>query len=440
MDELTRNAEMSVVGCLIIDYKKLSDVLETGLTSDYFYFDDIRNIFNAILELFSENVVIDFISVLSKIVSKSGNDRNEMKKLIFSCVQSVPATSSAKYYAQLVINSYKARKLYSIAYDVSSKGVFPENVSLVADEMMKEIYDVISDNVDKKIEDISDIAPKMLEDFKNRNSDIDNRSDIGFEKIDSILKGLSSGNLIVLAARPKVGKTAFALSVAKNVAEKGKTVAFYSLEMSKSEIYERLVSNAVGISMNKIIDRKLDDEDLRKIKTFSDNIKKLSIKINDKADITVSEIKSQCRLIKNLGLIIIDYLQLIKPTKKCENRNQEVGAISRELKLLSSQLATPVLCLAQLNRAVIEEKRPSPNDLRDSGEIEQNCNKLMLMWCTQKHFTEIGSVSSKTVGIDVALNRRGNSGVVLLDFNGEFMCFKELEKKYEEKKQFSNWK
>ena len=138
-------------------------------------------------------------------------------------------------------------------------------------------------------------------------------------------------------------------------------------------------------------------------------------------------------MIENLGLIVIDYLQLMKSNKKHDNRNQEIGAISRELKILASELKVPILCLSQLNRTSSEEKRPTPCDLRDSGEIEQNCSKLILMWCVEKHFNELGSISSKTIGVDVSLNRRGNTGVVLMNFNGEYMCFNELEKKYEEK-------
>ena len=137
-------------------------------------------------------------------------------------------------------------------------------------------------------------------------------------------------------------------------------------------------------------------------------------------------------MIKNLGLIVVDYLQLMKSTKKHDNRNQEVGAISRELKILSAELGVPILCLSQLNRTNNEEKRPSPCDLRDSGEIEQNCSKLILMWCVEKNFNELGQVESKTIGVDVALNRRGTTGVTLFNFNGNYMNFIELNKKYEE--------
>ncbi|MDE5600853.1 MAG: replicative DNA helicase, partial [Oscillospiraceae bacterium] len=163
-------------------------------------------------------------------------------------------------------------------------------------------------------------------------------------------------------------------------------------------------------------------------------------KINDKAHISVNEIRAQCRMVKNLGLIVVDYLQLMKSSKKHDNRNQEVGAISRELKILASELGVPVLCLSQLNRTNDEEKRPSPCDLRDSGEIEQNCSKLILMWCVEKNFNEAGAIQSKTIGVDVALNRRGSSGTILMNFNGNHMSFIELDRKYEKPTITSGWK
>lgn len=139
-------------------------------------------------------------------------------------------------------------------------------------------------------------------------------------------------------------------------------------------------------------------------------------------------------MIKNLGPIVVDYLQLMKSNKKHDNRNQEVGAISQKLKILSSELSTPILRLSQLNRTNDEEKRLSSYDLRDSGEIEQNCSKLILMWCIEKNLNELGQVESKTIGVDVALNRRGTTDVTLLNFNGNYMNFVELSKRYEEHK------
>lgn len=430
-------AEMCVIGCVLIDCNLINNVLSHGITPKYFECEQTKNCFEAILELASCDAVIDFVAVLNRLVASDFNDK-EYKKVLFNCVESVPSKSRIDYYCELVVGNYKARCLKSIVEKVDSSTLCADNVVDVAKKLSESIYAVMYDKTQSSLEDIYSIGVKSYDEF--RKIEKENKSDTGFKKIDRILKGLSPGNLVVLAARPKVGKTAFALSIAKNVALTGKTVAFFSLEMEKSEVYERLLACEKTISMNKIIDRKLEKNDIDKLENFMNEIKNLPIRINDDASVSVAEIKCQCKLIDNLGLVVVDYLQLIKPSKKFDNRNQEIGAISRELKLLACELKTPVLCLAQLNRATIDSKRPSPNDLRDSGEIEQNCNKLIMLWCVEKHLTELGDISSKTIGCDIALNRRGSTGVVLMDFNGEFMCFKEIEKKYEEKKSTLSWK
>lgn len=381
---------------------------------------------------------------MKKIVAKGNCDEKQTKQLLLNCAEVVPSVNQIKNYAQTIVDSSKARKLRQIGAKLVLDGVCAGNANEVANEVMGEIYDMLSEQYIKKLQDIDNIGSKILESYKNMNNDSENRSQTGFYKLDEILKGMSAGNLIVLAARPKLGKTAFALTIAENVAKSGKTVAFYSMEMESSEIYERLLSKASKIPMSTLIDKKFNDkkrpqsikdEGLSQIEQAIKHLKNLPLKINDKPNISVNEIRIQCRMVKNLALIVVDYLQLMKSTKKHDNRNQEVGAISRELKILASELGVPILCLSQLNRTNDEEKRPSPCDLRDSGEIEQNCSKLILMWCIEKNFNELGAVQSKTIGVDVALNRRGTTGVTLFNFNGNRMSFTELNRKYEEIKE-----
>lgn len=447
-NEVAQSAEMCVIGSILIDEKALVNVVDT-LKPEHFYFDELKDSYNAILELSSEGKHVDFVSVLKKLTAKGNYDESQTKRLLLNCAELVPSVSQIKNYAETVIDSSKARKLQQIGTRLAFDGAYAENVNEVADRVMGELYDLLSEQHKKKLQSIDDVGFQVLENYKNADKDFENRSYTGFSKLDEILKGMSAGNLIILAARPKIGKTAFALSIAANVAKTGKTVAFYSMEMESSEIYERLLSSMAKIPMNTLIDRRFQDkkrpqsirlEELSKIQKTVCDLKNLPLKINDKANISVNEIRTQCRMTKNLGLIVIDYLQLMKSTKKHDNRNQEVGAISRELKILASELSVPILCLSQLNRTNDEEKRPSPCDLRDSGEIEQNCSKLILMWCIEKNFNELGAVQSKTIGVDVALNRRGNSGVVIMNFNGNYMTFTELSRKYEETKAKRDWR
>ena len=436
--EAYKVAEMCVIGAILIKPEMISEVLDLSLKPEHFSIVLTSDLYKAILEVHSEGKIPDFVMVFKKMSAKYHFDDKEIKKFIVRCTQLVPAPSRAKDYAEAVINGYKARKLQSIGSKLR-ENVSSEDLNKLADNTMGEIYEVISLENKKNIESIGDIGSRVISTYRKPSDKFENRSYTGYTKLDEILKGMSAGNLIVLAARPKVGKTAFALSIAKNVASQGKTVVFYSLEMEKAEIYERLISNMALVPMNTIIDRKFDDKQ-RLSRIENTPLSDLPLEISDRPNISVNEIRGQCRMIKNLGLIVIDYLQLMKSTKKHDNRNQEIGYISRELKNLASELGAPILCLAQLNRVNDETKRPTPCDLRDSGEIEQNCNKLMLMWCVKKHLSELGSVQSKTIGVDVALNRRGNSGVVLMHFNGDYMSFKELEKKYEEPKSEVKWK
>ena len=432
-NEAVYTAEQSVIGAIIIDEKSLAKVIDIVKAED-FYFPKFKEIYMAILTLFSQGKAIDFVTVLNEVSSISNS--SEMKEILFNCVQMAPTLSNIEYYAKIVSDSNKARKLKEIGTKLLFEEVSFEKVADEANKVISELYEIVFDERSKKLQGINDINTQVLESCKSSEKDIENRSQTGFVKLDGILKDMSAGNLIVLAARPKLGKTAFALSIAKNVALSGKSVVFYSMEMESSEIYERILSNISEIPMSELIGRCKDKpENILKIEKESEKIKDLNIKISDKANISVNEIRAQCKMIKNLGLIVVDYLQLMKSDKRYDNRNQEIGAISRELKILASELKVPILCLSQLNRSSSEEKRPTSCELRDSGEIEQNCSKLILMWCVEKHFNELGSVSSKTIGVDVALNRRGNTGVVLMNFNGEYMSFKELDKKYEEKPQ-----
>ena len=447
-DEVAKSAEMCVIGAILIDEKALVNVMQT-LKPEHFYFDELKATYQAILELSSEGKSIDFVSVLKKLVAEGFYDEKQAKQMLLECANLVPSISQAETYAKTVSDSFKARKLREIGTRLAFDGVFAENVDEVSEGIMSELYEVVSEQHKKQLKTVGDIGTKVFEGYSNDGQDVENRSHTGFSRLDEILKGMSAGNLIILAARPKLGKTAFALSIAENVAKSGKTVAFYSMEMESSEIYERLLSKRAQIPMNTLIDRrfrdkrrpqKIRDEEINKIAETIDEIYSLPIKINDNPACTVNDVRLESRLVKDLGLIVIDYLQLMRSTKRFENRNLEVGAICRELKCLASELGVPILCLSQLNRTSDESTRPSPSELRDSGSIEQDANKVILMWSIEKNLNERGLVESKTIGVDVALNRRGTTGVTLFNFNGNYMNFTELDRKYEEPKAKKNWR
>ncbi len=329
-NEIAQSAEMCVVGSILIDERALVNVIDT-LKPEHFYFDNLKDCYRAILELSSEGKHIDFVSVLKKLTAKGNYDEVQTKRLLLDCAELVPSIIQIKNYAETVIDSSKARKLQQIGMKLTFDGAHAENANEVADEVMGELYDLLSEQCKKQLQSIDNIGCQVLESYRNTDKDLENRSYTGFSKLDEILKGMSAGNLIILAARPKIGKTAFALSLALNVAKLDKTVAFYSMEMESSEIYGRLLSSIAKIPMNTLIDRRFNDkkrsqtirdEELSRIEKVMTDLKILPLKINDKPNISVNEIRTQCRMIKNLGLIVVDYLQLMKSTKKHDNRNQ----------------------------------------------------------------------------------------------------------------------
>lgn len=433
--ELIRQAEMSVIGGILIDSKTLSRIVDK-VKADDFYYGELRAIYKTILNVANSGQAVDYITVLNALSASSDmpDEQNELGKLLVTCCQIIPGLSGIEYYADIVHKSAVARSVEQSLLSVVSDGFESETIVEQSETLIEKLSEIIAPIGCKKMRNLNEISESLLDYYSGKIEKIENRCDTGYPKIDSRLKGMSGGNLIILASRPKIGKTAFALSIAQNVAEMGKKVMFYSQEMLGEELCERILSKKSGISMNKLIDNSLSADEIEKLKNALENNSRNMI-VNDSSGVTVQDIRLNCRMIKDLGLIIIDHLQLMRSNSKHDNRNQEIGAISRELKKLATDLNVPVLCLSQLNRVSNENTRPTSSELRDSGELEQNCNKLMLMWCVKKHD------NLKTVGLDVALNRRGDTGATLLDFCGETMNFAELKDEYKEPSDsFSDWR
>lgn len=248
------------------------------------------------------------------------------------------------------------------------------------------------------------------------------RINTGFPLLDSKLKGFEAGQLVIIGARPGVGKSAFLLDIAESAARAGNETLFVSLEMSASELTERLLARRSAATMDQLIDRDVESN-WDSIAAASTCLERLPLHFWDKPAATVSKIRGAAATIQNLRLIVIDYLGLMQADRRADSRNLELGQISRDLKNLASELQIPIVAAAQLNRGVSDTERPTLLSLRDSGELEQNGSKVLFLW----RIDENG-----TIGVSVAKNRRGRQGVVQMHFDGEHQRFTELSEPYQE--------
>ena len=248
------------------------------------------------------------------------------------------------------------------------------------------------------------------------------RIDTGFPKLDGLLKGINAGQLVLIGARPGVGKSAFALDLAEYAARSGHGVLIYSLEMLSDELAERLMARKSRVTLDKLIDKQLSDEDLSDLAAASSSLSQLPITICDSPNVTVQKIRAQARTIKGLELIIVDFMTLLQSSQRYDSRNLEVGAISRQLKILATELRIPIVVLSQLNRTQDETEEPGLMSLRDSGELEQNANKIVFLWKIDR--------DTSTIGVKVAKNRRGRTGIVQMGVDCSHMRFTELSEDY----------
>ena len=254
----TYAAEQSVIGAIILDEKSLARVIDIIQLED-FYFAELKACYEAILQLSRNGEPINFVTVLNQVTASGNYDKTDMKKLLLRCTEITPSIRNVEHYARIVAKSHKARQLQGIFQSLAFDGVNTENADETLGKAMSELFEISANRQTKKLQDIGEVGTKLFENY-NEENERENRCDTGLSRLNSTLKGMSAGNLIILAARPKLGKTAFALSVAENVARLGKTVAFYSMKMQNSEIYEGLLAKRVQIPMNTLIDRRFKDK------------------------------------------------------------------------------------------------------------------------------------------------------------------------------------
>ena len=431
-------AEQSVLGSILIDSRCVADVIGI-LRPEDFYLQQNREIYEAIYTMFNFSQTIDPVTVLDK-MRELGFYTDKSRDYIMQLMEITPTAANAVRYANIVRDKAMLRGLAQAAADISET-VYSQvgTPAEMLESAEKKIYALRKGERGDSLEHIGTVLHKVfdrLTELSQSDSSIPGLS-TGMRDLDMRINGLNKSDLLLLAARPAMGKTAFALNICMNVAKKyKKTVAFFSLEMSREQLAMRLMSMESFVDGKKLATGKLDDDEWSKLCMASAALSQTDIRVDDNPSITVAEMNAKCRRLDNLGLVLIDYLQLMTGSGYGkgggDNRVTVVGEISRALKIMAKELNVPVICLSQLSRAVEgrQDKRPILSDLRESGAIEQDADSVMFLY-RDEYYNE--NTEDKGVAeCIVAKNRHGETGTVKLQWLPQYQTFTDREWKHAE--------
>ncbi len=382
-------AEQALLGAIMLKSEAMHDV-SVDIRPESFYTDKHREIYRAILETFTKGDPIDLLSITTKLKTNGQLERIGGASYLTELIENVPAASNALYYATQVHNKSMLRGLIHAGDDIAELGFSnPENIDATLDQAEKKVYEVTNQTTAQKFVTIGSALTEAWDRFEHLSA---NHEDIrgvptGFTALDNLLAGLQKSDLIILAARPSVGKTTFALDVARNAAVKyKKSVGIFSLEMSAGQLVDRMLASEAGVDSWKLRTGKLKtDQEFEAVQAAMARLSEASIHIDDQPGTNILKMRSSARRLHNehgLDLLIVDYLQLMSPTatKASDSMVQQVTEISRSLKILARELNVPVLALSQLSRAVEQRGgKPRLSDLRDSGSIEQDADVVMFI-------------------------------------------------------------
>jgi len=426
-------AERSVLGSMLLDKDVIPSVTEI-LRSDDFYREDHKEIFEAMVELFDKGEPIDLITVSEQLKLRGTLEKVGGLEYLAAIANAVPTTANVKYYSKIVEEKAILRKLIKASTEIVNMGYeASEEVSYVLDRAERNIFDVLEKRNTKGFSHIRDVLVdtfNMLEDLYNNKGHVTGIP-TGFIDLDNKTSGLHNSDLILIAARPAMGKTAFALNIAQHAAVHSHVpVAIFNLEMSKEQLVNRMLCSEVMIDSQKIRTGKLEDSDWKKIAMSLGPLSEAPIYIDDTPGASITEIRAKCRrlkLEKNLGLVVIDYLQLMQGSGRSESRQQEISEISRSLKILAKEINVPVITLSQLSRAPESrtDHRPILSDLRESGAIEQDADIVMFLY--RDDYYNPDTEKKNIAEVIIAKHRNGATGTVELRWMGEYTKFANLE-------------
>ena len=432
-------AEQAIIGSMLTDKDAVISAIEV-LKPDDFYREDNKTIYEAILNLYNRSEPIDIITVRSELESMGKIDNVGGLEYLAELPEKVPTTANAMKYIKIVEEKSSLRKLIRTANEIIELGYNQtEDVDNIMEGAEKKIFNIMQDKDQKGYSPLKDVLVESftkLEELYNRKQHITGVPS-GFTDLDYRTAGFHGSELILIAARPAMGKTAFALNIATNVALRAKVpVAVFSLEMSKEQLVNRILCSESMVDSNKVRTGKLEEDDWTKLAGTIGPLSETEMYIDDTPGINIMEIRAKCRKLKiekNIGLVVIDYLQLIQGTgKKGGSREQEISEISRSLKILAKELDVPVIALSQLSRAAEQrpDHRPMLSDLRESGAIEQDADIVMFLY--RDDYYNPDTEKKGVAEVIIAKHRGGSTGTVELLWLGSYTKFVNIERRFDD--------
>ncbi|MCX7991607.1 MAG: replicative DNA helicase [Proteobacteria bacterium] len=440
-----KDAEQSILGGILIDKEAIHKVADILKIED-FYFEQHRLIYQAIIEMTDRNEPVDLISLTDFFLKKGILDKVGGAGYLSSILDNIASSANISHYAKIVKEKAILRKLINVSGDIYNSCFEPvDDVEGFLDKTEEKIFSITQK--ERTISSVSPIKEVLTSSYLTierlwRKKETITGIPTGFSKLDKLTAGLQPTDLIIIAGRPGMGKTSFALSILKNAAILGnEPCAFFSLEMSREQIGLRLICAEAKIELHKLRTGFLDKKDMSQITHAISKLSNANIYIDDTPAISVLELRSKARRLKtekNIGLIIIDYLQLMRGSDRRENREQEISEISRSLKALAKELNIPVIALSQLNRAVETgkgmEKRPQLAHLRESGAIEQDSDVIMFIYREEYYLKlshkEVPEDKRNIAEIIIAKQRNGPTDTVEVFFNDKLTLFSDIAPNY----------
>ncbi len=448
-------AEKSILGAILIENDAIDKVIGIlAQSGEDFYRDVHRKIYKAMLSLANKNEPIDLLTLSAFLKDMGILESTGGGSYLAALMESTPTAANITYYAKIVREKALLRRLINASTEIITRCYDGrEKIEDFLDDAEKIIFEVAQDNTKRSFYHIKDLIKdtfKFIEELSAKGGNVTGVP-TGFDKLDELTAGFQSSDLIIIAGRPSMGKTAFALNIAQNAAEAGTPVAIFSLEMSKEQLAQRLLASRARVDLYRLRSGKLKNEDWGKLTTALGTLYEYPIFIDDTPAQSVLEIKANARrLAKQHGikLIVVDYLQLMRGRHDADNREQEISDISRSLKAMAKELGIPVIALAQLSRMPErrEEKRPQLSDLRESGAIEQDADVVAFVYrevvytpckCSEDIKKDVGCVCerskvAKNAEIIVGKQRNGPTGSIKLTFLDEYTSFENLTTIYHE--------